>query len=81
MLFVVGLQLPYTTTYTLCDVVVFVGRSHSTGSLVSVADSVSSGGGLSDEEEEPKLEEYIEMVLTILIILNVRRKKKPTSGV
>lgn len=48
---------------------------------MSVADSLSSGGGLSDEEEEPKLEDYIEMFLTILIILNVRRKKKPTSGV
>ena len=68
-------QKPFT------QYVVVVDRSHSTGSLMSVADSLSSGGGLGDEEEEPKLEEYIEMFLTILIILNVRRKRKATSRV
>ena len=54
-------------------------RSHSTGSLVSVADSLSSGGGAIDEGNTPKLEEYIEVFLTILIILNVQRRRNPAT--
>ena len=63
-------------------------RSYSTGSLISVADSVSisssgvggGGGGLfNGDSDDPKLEEYIEMFITILIVLDIRRRKKPTS--
>jgi hypothetical protein len=54
-------------------------RSHSTGSLVSVADSLSSGIGAVDETNTPKLEEYIEVFLNILIILNVQRGRNPAT--
>ncbi|CAI8053290.1 Ultraviolet-B receptor UVR8 [Geodia barretti] len=54
-------------------------RSHSTGSLVSVADSLSSGIGAVDDTNAPKLDEYIEVFLTILIILNVQRGRNPAT--
>lgn len=57
----------------------YYDRSHSTGSLASMADSVSSGVGVGEEGEMPGLEEYIETFLTILIILNIRRTKKSMS--
>lgn len=41
-----------------------------------MADSVGSGVGVGEEGEMPRLEEYIETFLTILIILNIRRTKK-----
>lgn len=47
---------------------------------MSVSDSVSGGGGSSDEATIPKLEEYIEVFLIILILLNVRRKEKPAKS-
>ena len=48
-------------------------------SLVSVADSISSGGAASDEGDTPKLEEYIEIFLAILISLNLQRRRKTNS--
>ena len=54
----------------------YYDRSHSTGSLASMADGVGSGLGVGEEGEMPKLEEFIETFLTILIILNIRRTKK-----
>ena len=44
-----------------------------------MADSVGSGGGPIDEDRTPKLEEYIEIFLIVLIILNVQRREKPTA--
>ena len=48
-------------------------------SLVSVADSISSGGAANDEGDTPKLEEYIEIFLSILISLNLQRRRKTNS--
>ena len=45
-----------------------------------MTDSVSSGGGTGNEVEAPRLEDYVEMFLTILIVLNSRRKKRPASS-
>ena len=48
-----------------------------------MADSISSGsggGGLSENSDSSRLEEYIETFITILIILNIRRRKQPTTG-
>jgi hypothetical protein len=44
-----------------------------------VADSLSSGIGAVDDTNAPKLEEYIEVFLTILIILNVQRGRNPAT--
>ena len=69
-------------TYVTCFL---ISRSASTGSLVSVAGSSegvgsSEGAGQGGEESGPRLETFIEMFLMALIILNHRRKHKPSRN-
>lgn len=63
-------------------------RSNSTGSLVSMMSSTVGGAGGGDQHQSgpdhqtdhtPQLETYIETFLTVLIILNHRRRQKPSG--
>ncbi|XP_064397834.1 uncharacterized protein LOC135344542 isoform X2 [Halichondria panicea] len=53
-------------------------RSNSTGSLLSMVSSASDSA--HSEDPGPSLETYLELFLTVLVILNHRRRQKPAGS-
>ena len=64
--------------YAIVNIDCFFGRSNSTGSMTSLI-SGSESSSISQEDSIPRLEAFVETFLIALVILNCKRKQKPSS--
>ena len=64
--------------YCIVNIDCFFGRSNSTGSMTSLI-SGSESSSISQEDSIPRLEAFVETFLIALVILNCKRKQKPSS--